>query len=71
MQSKSDFPYFLSAPAQRTLAHAGITNLKQVAEYSEADLLQLHGFGPKSITMLRPVLAKHGLTFATSKKSPR
>ena len=37
-----------SAPAQRALESADITNLEQLANLSEAELLQLHGMGKES-----------------------
>lgn len=58
--SNSDLPK-LSAPAQRALAAAGITTLKQVSEMSEKALLQLHGIGPNAIKTLREALAKKGM----------
>lgn len=54
----------LSQPAQRALKAAGYTRLEQLAGVSEADLLKLHGVGPKAITLLRPALAAQGLAFA-------
>jgi hypothetical protein len=32
---------------------------------TEAELLQLHGVGPKTIRTLRPALAARGLAFAS------
>lgn len=43
----------ISAPAIRALASIGVTRRSQLAEYSEKDLLALHGFGPKGIRLLR------------------
>jgi len=54
----------LSQPAQRALKAAGYTRLDQLAGVSEADLLKLHGVGPKAIATLRPALAAQGLAFA-------
>jgi DNA-directed RNA polymerase alpha subunit len=59
----NDFPK-LSQPAQRALAGAGYTRLEQLSKVTEADLLKLHGFGPKSIKDLRAALAAKGLSFA-------
>ncbi len=53
----------LSAPAQRALQNAGISSLKQLSKYSEAQILELHGMGPGSISKLRGALEAAGLTF--------
>jgi hypothetical protein len=37
--------------------------LEQLAQVSEADLLKLHGVGPKAIRRLREVLDERGLAF--------
>ena len=54
----------LSAPASRALAEAGITTLEQAAEYGQAALLRLHGFGPRGIEILRGALAGLGMELA-------
>lgn len=53
----------LSAPAQRALANKGIKNLKELATYSQAEILKLHGMGPGSIPKLKAALENEGLTF--------
>ncbi|MGD9740412.1 MAG: hypothetical protein AB7O56_02295 [Bauldia sp.] len=55
----------LSKPSIEAFALVGITTLEDVARWTECDLLALHGVGPKTIRLLRPVLAEHGLAFAT------
>jgi hypothetical protein len=59
----SDFPP-TSAPAQRALADAGYTQLEQLTTARAADLLKLHGVGPKAIRLLREALAARGWSFA-------
>jgi len=66
-QQKSDFPVGLAAPAQRALAAAGITRLEQLTRFSEADLMQMHGIGPKALELLRQTLAAKGLYFTEKK----
>ncbi|MFK7694483.1 helix-hairpin-helix domain-containing protein [Paenibacillus sp. HJGM_3] len=61
---ESDLPEKLSKPAQQALANAGYSRLEQLAALKEADLLQLHGLGPKTIRQLRQALADKGLAFA-------
>lgn len=51
----------LVAPARRAFENAGITTINQLAEYSEKDLLSLHGFGKSSIPVLTTELEKSGL----------
>lgn len=58
------FPPGLAAPAQRALAGAGYTRLAQLAGVSEAEILALHGMGPKALEQLRRALAEQGLAFA-------
>lgn len=43
----------IGRPATSALAAAGITRSSQLADYSEQDLLALHGVGPKAIRLLR------------------
>lgn len=67
VQQESDLPTNLSAPAQRALSDAGYSRLEQLSKISEAELLQLHGVGPKTIRQLRTALAARGLSFADEK----
>jgi hypothetical protein len=62
--SESDLPADLSKPAQRALAGAGYTRLEQLANASAAEIMRLHGMGPKAFEMLRSALAAKGLAFA-------
>src|SRR5262245_3296842 len=59
--TSSDLPK-IGAPATRALASIGITRLAQVAERSEAELLALHGFGPRALRILREALSDQGLS---------
>jgi hypothetical protein len=54
----------LSAPARRALEQAGYTRLEQFSDVTEAELLELHGFGPTAIVALRRALEENGLSFA-------
>ena len=66
--SKNDavfnLPTKLAAPARRALAQAGWISLEDISKHSEAELLQLHGMGPKALEQLRRALAEHGLSFS-------
>lgn len=48
----SDLPA-LGKPATRALASIGVTTRAELAKYTAADLLALHGFGPKGIAILK------------------
>jgi hypothetical protein len=59
----AEFMKMVSAPARRALEREGIKTLKQLSEYSEKELLALHGIGPGAIPKLKIELKKNGLTF--------
>ncbi len=58
----------MSAPAHRALANAGYTRLEQLTQVSEAEILNLHGIGPKAFKELKAAMEKHGLSFAPGQK---
>ena len=58
------FPPGMSQPSLRALLGAGYTGLEQLTGATAADLLALHGMGPKGIRLLREALAARGLSFA-------
>ncbi len=62
--SESDLPVGLGKPARRALAGAGYTRLEQFTAVSEAEVLRLHGMGPKALRILRGALADRGQSFA-------
>ena len=51
----------IGAPATRALAAAGVTRLSEVTGWSEAELLALHGVGPRAVRLLSEALAERGL----------
>lgn len=53
----------LSAPARRALEGAGIQTCQQLAQYTEQELLKLHGLGPSSLPILKTALDEKGMTF--------
>lgn len=55
-----DLPDAIGKTAARALATQGITTLAQVATRTEAELLALHGVGPKAVRLLREALAATG-----------
>jgi DNA-directed RNA polymerase alpha subunit len=58
-------PADLAKPARRALLGAGYVQLEQLVNVSEAEILQLHGMGPKALEQLRRALATKGLSFAS------
>jgi len=57
------FPPGMSQPAQRALASAGIRRLDDLTRYSETQLHQLHGMGPKALGILAAALRNQGKSF--------
>jgi hypothetical protein len=66
-KTENDLPK-LAAPAQRALAGAGIHNLKQLSNFSEKEIKELHGIGPNALIELRRALKAKGLAFAAERK---
>jgi uncharacterized protein YdhG (YjbR/CyaY superfamily) len=60
---KEGFLSLVSTPAKRALESKEIKTLKQLAKYSEQEILQLHGIGPSTIPPLKKELQKVGLAF--------
>ena len=58
-----EWPLRPENPARQALREVGITHLNQLTRFSEAELLKLHGVGPKAIRLLREALTERGLTF--------
>ena len=52
-----------SAPAARGLAAVGITTLEELSEWRRADVLALHGMGPKALAMLDSALVQADLAW--------
>jgi len=59
---EGDWPK-LSNPAERALHEAGIVRMEQLADYTAAELLALHGVGPKAIRILQPVMDARKIAF--------
>jgi len=62
------FLSLLYAPARRALENADIKTLKQLSNFSEKDILKLHGIGKTAIPILKNELKKSGLKFKTLKQ---
>lgn len=63
--TEHDFPKGVAQPALRALFGAGYTRLEQLTAIQEADLMKLHGMGPKALSLIRDALNARGLSFAT------
>lgn len=53
----------LSAPARRALENENINSLEKLANFSEKEILKLHGMGKSSIPKLKWALEQIGLRF--------
>lgn len=62
----SDLPK-TSAPAESALNNIGIYTLEALTKYTEKEILDLHGMGPKAIRILKEVMKDKGLSFKTEK----
>jgi hypothetical protein len=51
-----DLPKAIGRPATQALTSAGITTLAQAADLTEAELLAMHGVGPRAVRILREAL---------------
>jgi len=67
-KQQPDFLPQLSAPARRALHNSGIKSLQQLANYTESEILDLHGIGKTAIPKLQQILKEKGLSFKTSLK---
>lgn len=56
-------PSSIGKPATRALLAVGVSALEDVATKSEAELLALHGVGPRAIRLLAEALATRGSGF--------
>lgn len=57
-----DLPREIPAPATRALVGAGYTRLDRLAGVPVAELKQLHGMGPKALSLLQKALERKGLS---------
>nr|WP_102273092.1 RNA polymerase alpha subunit C-terminal domain-containing protein [Cytobacillus massiliigabonensis] len=60
---KSGFLSKLSSPARNALVHNGIDTLHELSNYTEKEILKLHGIGPASLPIMRSSLQEEGLSF--------
>ncbi|WP_437751681.1 helix-hairpin-helix domain-containing protein [Sorangium sp. So ce1389] len=63
-QPESALPKGIGKPATRALASVGISRLDEVARLTEAQLLALHGVGPKAVGVIKAALEAQGKALA-------
>ena len=61
--NKDDFTGIIAAPARRALKSLGITNLEELARYTEKEISELHGMGPNALVKLKSALEGKKLRF--------
>lgn len=59
----------LSGPALRALARAGIRSMHQLSKWTESDVRQLHGMGPKGVRILIAALKVQGRRFRSEPRT--
>jgi uncharacterized protein YdhG (YjbR/CyaY superfamily) len=65
----AEFPPNIGSPATRAITRAGIVSLTDLAGWSEAELGELHGVGPKAVAILGDALDEAGKAFATDTRA--
>ncbi|MEU3273456.1 MmcQ/YjbR family DNA-binding protein [Saccharomonospora sp. NPDC006951] len=67
--SECDLPAAIGKPATRALLQEGLSTLEQVSTRTEAELLALHGVGPKAVRILGEELARTGRSLPGTKSA--
>ncbi|WP_184696170.1 hypothetical protein [Saccharothrix tamanrassetensis] len=62
----TEFPVGIGKTARRVPALNGCTRYDQLTGVTSAELLKIHGVGPKAIRILGEELSARGLSFAAS-----
>lgn len=62
----TEFPPGIGKVARRELALNGFTRYEQLTKVNSAELLKIHGVGPKAVRILDEELTARGLAFASS-----
>jgi hypothetical protein len=63
----SVLPKGIGKPALRALTSAGYLQLEQFSRLTEAEVMKLHGMGPKAMGLIREAMAEKGLSFNSDK----
>jgi predicted Fe-Mo cluster-binding NifX family protein len=64
MTQATPLPPVPGAPARRALEAAGIQSLHDLTQMTRAEVLALHGMGPKAFAVLDAAMTAAGLRFA-------
>ncbi|HEY5845700.1 MAG TPA: hypothetical protein VIT42_02805 [Microlunatus sp.] len=59
----SEFTAAIGKVARRELALHGLTRYDQLSEFTAAEVLRIHGVGPKAVRLLDAELTARGLAF--------
>lgn len=59
----SVFLALLSNPARNALLHYGIDTIEKLSNYTEKEILTIHGIGKASLPTFKKALEENGLTF--------
>ncbi|MEX0685840.1 MAG: RNA polymerase alpha subunit C-terminal domain-containing protein [Balneolales bacterium] len=62
-EPESGFLALLSNPARNALLHHGIDTILKLSNYTEKDILKIHGIGKASLPIFRKSLEEQSLTF--------
>ncbi len=60
---RTPIPHGIAATARRSLAHAGVETLEQLAELGGRRLAGLHGVCPRTLAQLEDAMEERGLSF--------
>jgi len=60
---KDHFLSLLVAPARRALESKGITTVEELSNFTEKEILDLHGMGKASLPKLHKILSDNNMTF--------
>ncbi|TWD83237.1 hypothetical protein FB561_4398 [Kribbella amoyensis] len=60
----TEYPQSIGRTARRELALNGFTTFDQLTKVTPAELLEIHGVGPKAVRLLTEELTARGQSFA-------
>lgn len=63
------FPKYLAIPAQRSLAKEGIAKLYDLSRFTKAEIKELRGIGPDSMTKIKEDMFEEQISFKVDKSA--